>query len=41
MEYFNKMKASAESVGMEYDEIKHERFMKYMKLVQEWNEKML
>ncbi|MCI5727894.1 MAG: 16S rRNA (guanine(527)-N(7))-methyltransferase RsmG [Clostridium sp.] len=40
MEYFNKMKASAESVGMEYDEIKHERFMKYMKLVQEWNEKI-
>lgn len=40
MKYYELMKSAANSVGMEFNEDKYEKFIKYMKLVQEWNEKI-
>ena len=40
MKYYELMKSSANSVGMEFNEDKYEKFIKYMRLVQEWNEKI-
>ena len=40
MKYYELMKSSANSVGLEFNEDKYEKFIKYMRLVQEWNEKI-
>lgn len=40
MKYYELMKSAANSVGMEFNEDKYEKFIKYMRLVQEWNEKI-
>ena len=40
MKYYELMKTAANSVGMELSEDKYNKFIKYMRLVQEWNEKI-
>lgn len=40
MEYFQLMKAASLEVGMELSEHQYEQFIKYMGLLQEWNEKI-
>lgn len=40
MKYYELMKSAANSVGMEFNEEKYDKFIKYMRLVQEWNEKI-
>lgn len=40
MKYFELMKIAAEDAGMELNEVQYERFIKYMRLVQEWNTKI-
>ncbi|WP_291650862.1 16S rRNA (guanine(527)-N(7))-methyltransferase RsmG [Clostridium sp.] len=40
MEYFQLMKAASLEVGMELSEHQYEQFIKYMRLLQEWNEKI-
>ena len=40
MEFFNLMAKAAEDVGLQLSEQQYERFMKYMRLLQEWNEKI-
>ena len=40
MEFFNLMANAAEDVGLQLSEQQYERFMKYMRLLQEWNEKI-
>ncbi|NLK94942.1 MAG: 16S rRNA (guanine(527)-N(7))-methyltransferase RsmG [Clostridiales bacterium] len=37
MEYFDLLKKCANDIGMEYNKDKHDKFIKYMRLVQEWN----
>lgn len=40
MEYFELMKEAATEAGIELTEKQYEQFIKYMRLVQEWNEKI-
>ena len=40
MKYYELMKTAANNVGMELSEEKYDKFIKYMRLVQEWNEKI-
>ena len=40
MKYFDLMSKAAEDVGLQLSKDQYERFMKYMKLLQEWNEKI-
>lgn len=40
MDFYNLMQKSAEDVGMELTKEKYENFIKYMRLVQEWNQKI-
>lgn len=40
MSYFELMKTAAEDAGMSLNEVQYERFIKYMRLVQEWNTKI-
>lgn len=40
MEFFKIMKDACDEVSMDFNEEKYERFIKYMKLVQEWNQKI-
>lgn len=40
MKYYELMKTAANNVGMEFSEDKYNKFIKYMRLVQEWNEKI-
>ena len=40
MNFYEIMKKSANDLGMELSEEKYDKFIKYMKLVQEWNEKI-
>ena len=40
MIYFDLLKNASSSVGMELNEDKYNKFIKYMRLVQEWNEKI-
>lgn len=40
MQYFELMKAAANDVNIEFTEIQYEQFIKYMRLLQEWNEKI-
>ena len=40
MEYFQLMKEASLEVGMELSEHQYEQFIKYMRLLQEWNEKI-
>lgn len=40
MKYYELMKNAAEDVGMTLNEVQYEQFIKYMRLVQEWNEKV-
>lgn len=40
MDFYNLMQKSAEDVGMELTKDKYENFIKYMRLVQEWNQKI-
>ena len=40
MKFFDLMKAAANDVNLELTETQYEQFIKYMRLVQEWNEKI-
>lgn len=40
MKFFDLMKIAANDVGMEFTEAQYEQFIKYMRLLQEWNEKI-
>lgn len=40
MEFFNLMVKAADDVGLNLSEQQYERFIKYMRLLQEWNEKI-
>lgn len=40
MKFFDLMKIAANDVGLELTETQYEQFIKYMRLVQEWNEKI-
>lgn len=40
MKYFELMKNACDSVGMNFDEDKYNKFITYKKLLQEWNEKI-
>lgn len=40
MEFYNIMKIAADEVNVEFNEEKYEKFIKYMRLVQEWNQKI-
>lgn len=40
MEFFNLMETAAKDVGLELTKEQYEKFIKYMRLVQEWNEKI-
>lgn len=40
MEFYNIMKTACDEVSMEFNEKKYENFIKYMRLVQEWNQKI-
>ena len=40
MEFFDLMSTAAKDVGIELTEEQYEKFIKYMRLVQEWNEKI-
>ena len=40
MKFFDLMSTAAEDVGLQLSEEQYERFMKYMRLLQEWNEKI-
>lgn len=40
MEYFQIMKEASNEVGLELSEEKYDKFIKYMRLLQEWNEKI-
>ena len=37
MKFFDLMKAAANDVNLELTETQYEQFIKYMRLVQEWN----
>lgn len=40
MKFFDLMKEAANEVGLELTEVQYEQFIKYMRLLQEWNEKI-
>lgn len=40
MKFFDLMKRAANEVGLELTELQYEQFIKYMRLLQEWNEKI-
>lgn len=40
MSFYNVMKKASDDVNMEFNEEKYNKFIKYMRLVQEWNEKI-
>lgn len=40
MDFFNTLKSACDDVGLELTENKYNNFIKYMRLVQEWNEKV-
>lgn len=40
MKYYELMKEACDRVSMEFNEDKYNKFMKYMELLQEWNEKV-
>ncbi|MGL5480235.1 MAG: 16S rRNA (guanine(527)-N(7))-methyltransferase RsmG, partial [Clostridium sp.] len=40
MEFYNIMKEACDEVSMDFNEEKYNRFIKYMRLVQEWNQKV-
>lgn len=40
MEFFDLMSTAAKDVGIELTKEQYEKFIKYMRLVQEWNEKI-
>lgn len=40
MEFFQLMKEASEEAGLELTEVQYEGFIKYMRLLQEWNEKI-
>ncbi|WP_300379713.1 16S rRNA (guanine(527)-N(7))-methyltransferase RsmG [Clostridium sp.] len=40
MEFFQLMKEASLEVGLELTEVQYNQFMKYMRLLQEWNEKV-
>lgn len=40
MNYYSLMEKAANDVGMQFTEEKYDKFIKYMKLIQEWNEKI-
>ena len=40
MKFFDLMKIAANDIGMEFTETQYEQFIKYMRLLQEWNEKI-
>ena len=39
MKFYELMSKAAEDVGLELTEEKYNKFIKYMRLLQEWNEK--
>lgn len=40
MSFYDIMKKASDDVNMEFNEAKYDKFIKYMRLVQEWNEKI-
>ena len=40
MEFFNEMQQAAKEVNIDFSEEQYDKFIKYMRLVQEWNEKI-
>lgn len=40
MKFFDLMKRAANEAGLELTELQYEQFIKYMRLLQEWNEKI-
>ena len=40
MEFFQLMKTASNDAGLEFTELQYEQFIKYMRLLQEWNEKI-
>lgn len=40
MKFFELMKTASNDVGLELTEVQYEQFIKYMRLLQEWNEKI-
>lgn len=40
MQYFDLMKSACDSIGMDFNEEKYEKFITYKNLLQEWNEKI-
>ena len=40
MRFFEELKTAANDVNLELSEKQYEQFIKYMRLVQEWNEKI-
>lgn len=40
MDFYNLMKTAADEVNIEFNEQMYDRFIKYMRLVQEWNQKI-
>lgn len=40
MKFFELMKIASNDVGLEFTELQYEQFIKYMRLLQEWNEKI-
>jgi 16S rRNA (guanine527-N7)-methyltransferase len=40
MEFFQLMKEASQEVGLELTEVQYNQFIKYMRLLQEWNEKI-
>lgn len=40
MSFYELMESAAKDVGLDFTEVQYERFIRYMKLVQEWNEKI-
>ena len=40
MRFFEELKIAANDVNLELSEKQYEQFIKYMRLVQEWNEKI-
>ena len=40
MKFFELMKTASNDVGLEFTELQYEQFIKYMRLLQEWNKKI-
>ena len=40
MKFFDLMKTASKDAGLEFTEVQYEQFIKYMRLLQEWNEKI-